>query len=288
MARPLKDGLDYFYIDVAMDDKFCLVEADFGITGFGILVRLLQSIYGQAGYYIEWNDRTQRIFSSRIGMKTATVEKVIGAALREGVFDSGIYNTYGILTSEKIQKTYFAAVYKRKEVKVHREFLLVNVFDYKNLVIIGTDINNSVDDIKNTVDSGINGVSDIRSTQSRVEKSRVEKSRVERVACDTRTHAHKPTLEQVLDFGKTLDMTSDPELFFNYYEARGWLDKDGNPITNWQAALRGWERREAKFAAQASTKRHDSRDPRATSGSSLDFEALDAFIDNQFSGEGNS
>lgn len=37
MARPLKQGLDYFPLDCQVDVKFELVEAEFGLTGFGVV-----------------------------------------------------------------------------------------------------------------------------------------------------------------------------------------------------------------------------------------------------------
>ena len=49
-----KSGIDYFPLDVVLDEKFELIEAEYGLTGFGVIVRLLQEIYGKAGYYIEW------------------------------------------------------------------------------------------------------------------------------------------------------------------------------------------------------------------------------------------
>ena len=40
MARPQKAGIDYFPMDVDMDqdDKILLIEAEHGVEGFGILV----------------------------------------------------------------------------------------------------------------------------------------------------------------------------------------------------------------------------------------------------------
>ena len=40
MARPIKDGVDYFPFDVSLDEKFELIEAEFGLTGFAVIVKL--------------------------------------------------------------------------------------------------------------------------------------------------------------------------------------------------------------------------------------------------------
>lgn len=52
----IKSGLDFFPLDVCLDKKFELIEAEYGLTGFGVIVHLLQEIYGKEGYYIEWTE----------------------------------------------------------------------------------------------------------------------------------------------------------------------------------------------------------------------------------------
>ena len=49
MARPIKDGVDYFPLDVNLDMKFRLLEAKHGIVGFGIIIKLFQRIYADNG-----------------------------------------------------------------------------------------------------------------------------------------------------------------------------------------------------------------------------------------------
>lgn len=40
----IKSGIDYFPLDVTLDAKFELIEAEFGLTGFGVVVHLLQEM----------------------------------------------------------------------------------------------------------------------------------------------------------------------------------------------------------------------------------------------------
>ena len=56
MARPLKEGLDYFSLDCYMDSKMKLIQAEYGLKGFAIVVKLWQMIYPEQGSYSEWND----------------------------------------------------------------------------------------------------------------------------------------------------------------------------------------------------------------------------------------
>ena len=60
-------GLAYFPLDVHLDSKFELIEAEFGLKGFGIVVKLLQKIYGGEGYYLEWTNEVGLLFSRHVG-----------------------------------------------------------------------------------------------------------------------------------------------------------------------------------------------------------------------------
>ena len=65
MARPRKIGLDYFALDCRDNEKIKLIQAEFGLKGFAIVVKLLQKIYGELGYYCEWDEER---FPSPIGV----------------------------------------------------------------------------------------------------------------------------------------------------------------------------------------------------------------------------
>ena len=127
MPRPIKNGVDYFPLDVHLDEKFELIEAEFGLTGFAVVVKLLQRIYGQDGYYCEWNDEVALLFGKRIGLGGSAVSEIVSASRRRGLFDQTLYDRYQILTSAGIQKRYFEAVARRKVVNVEAAYLLVEV-----------------------------------------------------------------------------------------------------------------------------------------------------------------
>ena len=120
-------GIPYFPLDVRMDDKFRLIEAEFGITGFGVIVKILQQIYGMEGYYIEWTEEVALLFSRDIGMGVGAVSEIVAASIRRGIFHKELYEKYGVLTSKGIQQRYFEAVKRRKTVAVKDHLLLVSV-----------------------------------------------------------------------------------------------------------------------------------------------------------------
>ena len=50
-----------------------------------------------------------------------------------------------------------------------------------------------------------------------------------------------PTLEEVEGYRKAQGLTAKAEPFIDYYEARGWKSKGGDPIADWRAAYRSWD-----------------------------------------------
>lgn len=54
----------------------------------------------------------------------------------------------------------------------------------------------------------------------------------------------KPTLEEIIAYCEERGNNVDPQAFYDFYESKGW--KVGNqPMKDWRAAVRTWERRQA-------------------------------------------
>ena len=125
MARPLKSGVDYFPLDVIMNDKVRLIEAEFGVIGFGILIKLYQKIYKDRGYYCEWNQEVALLFANDCKAGVNVVSEVLSALFRRGIFDRDIFEKYGVLTSEGIQRRYLEMVKRRQDSKIDDRYALV-------------------------------------------------------------------------------------------------------------------------------------------------------------------
>ena len=168
MARPIKEGLEYFPLDcdIDQDDKITLIEAQHGLIGFGIAIKLLMKIYNNS-YFYEWTEKEQLLFSKRVNVNINEVNVVINDLVKWGFFDKDLFETEKILTSSGIQKRYLAAVGRRQKVKIIKKYLLLDketVNVYKNLVIVD---NNSSSEV----------VNDDIGTQSKVKKSKVKESK---------------------------------------------------------------------------------------------------------------
>lgn len=168
MARPQKSGLDYFPLDVDIDqdDKITLIEAQHGVVGFAVVIKLLMKIYKNS-YFYEWTEKEQLLFSKRINVDINLINVIINDCIKWGLFDSNLLKTKKILTSKGVQARYLEAVGRRTKVEIKKEYLLLdeNIINvHKNLVIV--DINYSSEE-----------VSDDINPQSKVKESKENKSK---------------------------------------------------------------------------------------------------------------
>jgi len=147
MARPIKTGLDYFPLDVRNDDKLDLIEAEFGITGFGIVIKLYRKIY-ENSYYYEWGEDQLLLFKKRVNVDINAINDVINACFRRNLFNKKMFDNYKILTSSGIQKRFIQAVKssRRSQIILEEKYLCKGVNDYINeidseFIIVNSNIN---------------------------------------------------------------------------------------------------------------------------------------------------
>ena len=179
-GRQNKVGLDYFELDCHMDEKIELIEAEYGLKGFAIVVKLYQSIFSGFGYYCEWFPDISVLWARRLGLSHGgdygsvgsasdegslpgfpknLINDVVAASIRRNIFSKELFQRYGILTSSGIQKRYLSATSKREKVELKKEYLLISIPQNRENVVI------------NSISSDINSIYSVRNEQSRVEKS---------------------------------------------------------------------------------------------------------------------
>lgn len=158
MARPMKQGLDYFPLDVDFfrDLKIRKLKRSQGTRAPLVIICLLGYIYRDDGYFLRWDKDVASLVAEELGFSDGMVTNIVEEAVSVGLFDSVMYEKYSILTSRGIQRRYFKAVAdaKRKGVRCNGDFLLISV-------------NSGI----NSINSGIN--------PQRKEKERKEKERKE-------------------------------------------------------------------------------------------------------------
>jgi len=85
------------------------------------------------------------------------------------------------------------------------------------------------------------GTQENRIEQNRTEQKKTEQKRVSKSAFAP------PTLEEVEAYCRERNNTVDAQRFFDYYTSNGW--KVGkNPMKDWKAAVRTWERSDSQPA----------------------------------------
>lgn len=155
MARPAKEGLDYFPLDVGIfeDEKIEAIAGEFGVKGELAVIKLLCAIY-KKGYFILWNDLSQATLLKRLpGVSKEMINQIVNRLVLWEFFDKELFDSAEVLTSENIQATFFEATKRRKTPKPTKYIINVN--------------NNSQ---KEEVNVNIN-------TQSKVKESKVKESK---------------------------------------------------------------------------------------------------------------
>lgn len=111
MSRPIKNGLDYFPLNVDFfdDDKIAFVSVKFEEKGELTALKLLCKIYKDTGYYYQWGEDEALLFAKRLlgdASQYTFVNKVVEELVKRNFFDKDIFEKYKILTSHGIQERY--------------------------------------------------------------------------------------------------------------------------------------------------------------------------------------
>lgn len=133
-----KEGINSFLLDCRTNDNISEIEAEYGVKGFAVVVRLWQKIYSEKGYYCEWVERSPLLFlanwfGGNSGVTINLIKEIVSRCLNNGIFDAKMYENYSILTSARIQKQYFDVVKRREEILVKKEYLLISVDKIKGI-----------------------------------------------------------------------------------------------------------------------------------------------------------
>ncbi|WP_172188866.1 Lin1244/Lin1753 domain-containing protein [Lentilactobacillus kribbianus] len=164
MARPIKQGLDYFPFDVDFptNEKTEAIMGEFGAKGVLVMVYLLPAVYSK-GYFLQWNELSKMQLANRVNAKPELVDQVVNRLVVYGTFDKDLFNSAKVLTSLRIQETYIEAIKRRKGKKPTEYWLIPTETKPKR---VNANINPSKSDINVNINA-----------QSKVNKSKVNKSK---------------------------------------------------------------------------------------------------------------
>jgi hypothetical protein len=116
MARPVKEGLDYFPhdTDAVNDEKIEALRALYGNNGYAFYFILLERIYRTNDAELDVSDaETIQILSRKVAVTTEEFMQMLETALKWKCFCRESYEKYGVLTSKGIKKRTSVVVEKR-------------------------------------------------------------------------------------------------------------------------------------------------------------------------------
>ena len=192
MARPIKSGLDYFPHDVGLfaDRKFRPLRKRYGYLAPMVYVVLLELIYGDKGYYLDYSDSESVLLdigerlSGKYQPEAETLETLICDLVAQGLLSHDHFERQ-ILTSKRIQVSYYKATVDRKEVFVDPDIWILDAKEmlkhskrHPLLNSMGISVPEGVNRSNNSVNRSNNSVNRSNNTQSKVEESKVEESKV--------------------------------------------------------------------------------------------------------------
>lgn len=144
MARPKKQGLDYFPIDVDIFEDLEVEYAKFGADGFTIYMYLLTRVY-KRGYYLEVDEDFLLVMAARLRMSEQKVMQVLNYLLKRSLFDNTLFQSDKVLTSAGIQRRYQAMVKARalKNPITVEGFWLLSEEETETFIKVNPSLNNS-------------------------------------------------------------------------------------------------------------------------------------------------
>lgn len=120
MARPIKEGMDYFPhdTDAVNDEKIEALRALYGNDGYAFYFILLERIYRANDAEIDVSDaEIIQILSKKVAVTPEKFMQILETALKWGCFDREEYEKRGVLTSNGIKKRAAVVLEKRASMR---------------------------------------------------------------------------------------------------------------------------------------------------------------------------
>lgn len=120
MARPKKEGMDYFPhdTDAVNDEKIEALRMLYGNDGYAFYFILLERIYRNKNAELDVSDaETKQILSRKIGITTELFSEILETCLKRKCFDREAYEKRGCLTSEGVKNRALPVIQKRANMR---------------------------------------------------------------------------------------------------------------------------------------------------------------------------
>ena len=168
MARPTKQGLDYFPLDVGFlqNVKVRRIMRACGIQSIPVLISLLANTYRDEGYFLRWDNDMPFLIADELGVSEGAVTAVVDKATQVASLTQYV-RKYGVTYVRWDSKALLEATARRTSVRYDARFLLINVSDYKNVVNV----------YKNSINDDDNPQSKVKESKGKESKGKKSSSR---------------------------------------------------------------------------------------------------------------
>ena len=113
------------------DKKIKLLKGEFGARGLLIILSTLCRVYSTNGYYASFDDDDAILTADELGVGVTPelVRAVVQGSVKRSLFDEGVFNQFGVLTSPGIQRRFIRAVATRDDIPIFEEYWLLDIYD---------------------------------------------------------------------------------------------------------------------------------------------------------------
>lgn len=129
MARPMKNGLMYFPMDVDFfkDRRVRSLKMKFGMDGVAIYLYILCMIYEEDGYYTSVDEDFYLYVEDDTGIEEKKAREVLEFLCDRNIFNKALAQDKDVLTSEEIQMRFQEAKKgSKRDFKVNPDYWLVS------------------------------------------------------------------------------------------------------------------------------------------------------------------
>lgn len=187
MAAPQKMGLDYYprSTDLLKDRKFVKAKIKYGYLSLIIYDALLEMIYKDKGYYLEYTEDTKEdvvwdileCTRGKYAVEAATVCDVIEMLVECRLF-SDYHFKQGIITGKRIQETYYKATVERKNIVVDPDIWMLTVPEMRELSgkssILSFFVNHTINEVNQPINEDNQPINlQIKQKEKKQNKSKV-------------------------------------------------------------------------------------------------------------------
>ena len=175
MAAPKKRGLDYFPFEIGLlqERKLRKLKMQYGTVATTTYLALLELIYGDKGYYLEYAENKDDVIWQVLGIMQGrfqptaeTVSDVIDGLVDVQLFSADCYPK--IITSKRVQQTYYSATVDRKAVDIDFEIWMLSEEEMRALSSKSFILQEFINRPNNGVNRPNNGVNRPNNSQSKV------------------------------------------------------------------------------------------------------------------------